>query len=649
MGGAARRLIVVGIDGGMFTLVERFLEAGVMPHLKRLTARGTLTESLPSIPVDTPTNWTTIMTGAEPSTHGIHSFTSHTAGEPMITGERDRYRNKHSTFSKAEFLWNTLEEAGRRVAVVNYPTGWPSTLRQGVVIGGLTPGADLWRIAKPVLYATGRPTVVVTDLPAIKVAWRPLPLREVSGWPQAPSRGRAASEAEIEIGGDGQTRRLALLFVDSEGRGVDRLVVAPERNAKTPLAVLGAGEWSPWLRQRFGDHTGIFRLKLAHLSRDGREVELYVTDVFHARGWAFPEGLEDSLIEHVGPYVEGFECPYIPVDLNVRPYGPANLSTSMLLEHARIQAQWMSGAARYLQQVMGWDALILHYHYIDTLNHTYLGYLHDRFPFTSAQRTAQTWELYLESYRILDDLIGGLTALADDHTLVVVTSDHAALPCWRYVAVTRVLQQAGLMTFEWDPALGKYIVDLSRSKVVPYLDPQHIWVNLQGREPEGVVPADRYERTRDEVIAALLTLRDPETGDCPVQIAARREDLGVSGKADERIGDVLFFLRPGYTTWDGTLESLRFQQISPERMTAPLVAPSEEVVGHHTPYLPNARLDLFANSAFTVLAGPGVRAGYRRPRPIRLIDLAPTIASLMALRAPRDSQGTIPPDLSSGW
>ncbi len=648
MGRAARRLIVIGIDGGMFPLVERFIGTGVMPHLGRLATVGTLTESLPSIPVDTPTNWTTIMTGAEPSTHGICSFTSHVAGEPIGDGERDRYRNKRSTSSKAEFLWNTLEDAGRRVAVVNYPTGWPSTLRQGAVIGGLTPGADLWRIAKPVLYASGRPTAVVTDLPAIKVAWRPLSLHAARGWSGVPPRVRAASEAEIEIGADGAVRRLALLFVESDTRGVARVVVSPDRNAQAPLAVLQPGEWSPWLQQPFGDRTGIFRLKLAHLSADGRDAELYVTEVFHTRGWAFPEGLEDGLIEHVGPYMEGFECPYIPVDLNVRPYGPANLSASMLLEHARIQAEWMIGAAGHLRKVVDWDALIMHYHYIDTLNHTYLGYLYDRFPFTTAQRTKQTWDLYAESYRIVDDLIGGLAALADDDTLVVVTSDHAALPCWRYVAVTRALQQAGLMAFDWDSALGKYTVDLARSKVVPYLDPQHIWVNLQGREPEGVVPAERYERTRDEVIAALLVLRDSETGDSPVQIAARREDLGVSGKSDERIGDVLFFLRPGYTTWDGTLESLRFQQISPERMTAPFVVPSVEVVGHHTPYLPNARLGLFANGAFSMLAGSGVRAGYKRPRPIRLIDLAPTIAHLMNLRAPRDSQGTVPSDLLSG-
>lgn len=631
----------------MLPLVERFIGAGVMPHLGALAGRGVLTESLPSIPVDTPTNWTTIMTGAEPSAHGIYSFTSHIAGEPLGDGERDRYRNKRSTSSKAEFLWNTLEEAGKRVAVVNYPTGWPSTLRRGAVIGGLTPGADLWRIAKPALYAAGHPRVVVTDLPAIKVSWYPLSMREPAGWSGANVRGRAWREAEIDIGADGAARRLMLLVLDSEHQGIDRLLVATERSTDAPLAVLREGEWSPWLRQPFGERVGIFRLKLARLSPEGRDIELYATDVFDTRGWASPAGLEDGIIEKVGPYIDGFECPYIPVDLNVRPYGPANLSAAMLLDHARIQAGWMTGLARHLRETMEWDALILHYHYIDTVNHTYLGYLYDRFPHTTERRTQDTWDLYAESYRVVDELIAGLAALADEETLVVVTSDHAALPCWRYVAVTRALQQAGLMAFRWDSISRKYTVDLTRSKVVPYLDPQHIWVNLRGREPEGVVPPEQYERVRDDVIAMLLALRDPETGEGPVQIAARREDLGAAGKAEERIGDVLFFLRPGYTTWDGTLESLRFQQISPDRMAAPLVVPSEEVVGHHTPHLPHARLDLFANGAFSVLAGPGVRAGYRRPYPIHLTDLAPTIAALMGVRTPRDAQGSVPADLLS--
>jgi len=638
-----RRLVVVGIDGGMLSLAERFMREGRMPHLSRLVAGGVLTEALPSIPVDTPTNWTSIMTGAEPSTHGIYSFTAHIAGEPIEQGQNDPSRNKRSSFSKAEFLWNTLEAAGRRVAVVNYPTGWPSTLRQGTVIGGLTPGGDLWRIAKPVVYATGYPVVIASDLPALQIAWKPLALGPAGEWRGIPRGGpRPPLQGELELGAADALARLQLLLVDSHGAGYDRLVLAAQPDAADPLAVVQRGQWSPWIEQTFGGTRAVFRLKLAHLSPDGQQVEIYVSDVFKIEGWAYPPGLEAQIVQQVGPYLEGLECPYVPVDLNVRPYGPVNISPSLMLEHARMQAEWMVKLAAHLRATQGTEALILHYHYLDALNHTYLGYLHSQLPATTAQRTAQTWELYAESYAVVDGLIGGVVeAMADEGTLVVVTSDHAALPCWKYVDITRALAQADLMAFHWDSAAGRYRVIPAQTGAVPYLDPQHIWVNLQGREPDGCVPPSRYEDVREGIIRALLAIRDPETGECPLELAARREELGLAGKAKERVGDVLFFLRPGYTTWDGTLESLRFHAISPERMSRPLVTPSLEVVGHHTPYLPTATLGSFTNSAMTVLAGPPMRAGYRRPTPIRLIDLAPTIAQVLNVPVPRDAQGSV--------
>jgi predicted AlkP superfamily phosphohydrolase/phosphomutase len=321
----------------------------------------------------------------------------------------------------------------------------------------------------------------------------------------------------------------------------------------------------------------------------------------------------------------------------------------MLLEHARLQARWMTDLAGHLQQTAGWDAFILHYHNLDALNHTYLGYLDAAFPMTTPKLTAETWDLYAEAYQIADGLIGGLVdAHADDNTVVVVTSDHAALPCWRYVSIAQALMRAGLLAYEWDAQTAKHRVDVDRSRAAPYLDPQHVWVNLAGREPGGIVPPAQYEATRDAIIDALRAVRDPETGEPPIAVAARREDLGVEGKAEDRAGDVLFFLRPGYTTWDGTIESLRFHEASPERTTGPVVTPSLEVVGHHTPHLPNARLGMFQNGAFTAFAGRGVRQGYRREHPMRLVDLAPTASRLLGVPAPRDSEGRVLGDVAAG-
>jgi predicted AlkP superfamily phosphohydrolase/phosphomutase len=645
----SRRLVVIGLDGGMFSLADRFMQTGAMPHLARLAARGTWTPALPSIPVDTPTNWTTIMTGAEPATHGVYSFTSHTAGEPFETGPLSAARNKSSAFSKAEFLWNALEGAGYRCAVINYPTGWPSTMSRGVVVGGVTPGGEPWRLAKPAAFVAGTSRAIGTSLPAIKFQPKALRLTNASGWTGAPHSRVPALEATLAMTVAGVPYTVHALFVDTVGGGYDRVIVSRDRDAGTPIATMSAGEWSSWITERFGGEDGVFRIKLAHLSPDGRDVEIYVTDVFRTRGWTHPDGLESGIIERAGPYFEGFECPYVPFDVQTRPYGPVNVSASLMLDHARIQAKWMVEAAGHLRAVAEWDALILHFHYLDALNHTYLGYLYDKFPTTTPTLTRDTWDLYAESYRLVDDFVGRLVAAhADDRTVVVVTSDHAALPCWRYVAVAQALARAGLLAYDWDDAARAYRMDLAHSKAIPYLDPQHVWINLAGREPDGIVAPDQYEATREAVIDALRNVRDPQTGEAPIAVAARREDLGVEGKAQERAGDVLFFLRPGYTTWDGTIGSLRHHEASPEVASGPLVTAATEVVGHHTPHLPNARLEGFHNGAMTLFAGPGVRQGQRRPRPIRLVDLAPTTARLLGVPAPRDNEGRALDDIAGG-
>ena len=66
---AARRVVVLGLDALVPNTLQRFLDEGVLPNFAALVARGGLTRVRPVIPAQTPTNWTTIATGAYPGTH----------------------------------------------------------------------------------------------------------------------------------------------------------------------------------------------------------------------------------------------------------------------------------------------------------------------------------------------------------------------------------------------------------------------------------------------------------------------------------------------------------------------------------------------------------------------------------------------------
>jgi predicted AlkP superfamily phosphohydrolase/phosphomutase len=86
------RVIVVGIDGASWDIINRMVELGAMPYLEHAlqgdAARGILESSYPPV---TPSAWPTITTGVNPGKHGIFDFvhTNPDTGEQKLTTSLD--------------------------------------------------------------------------------------------------------------------------------------------------------------------------------------------------------------------------------------------------------------------------------------------------------------------------------------------------------------------------------------------------------------------------------------------------------------------------------------------------------------------------------------------------------------------------------
>jgi len=52
----AKELLVIGIDGAVPPLIERFHEEGIIPNISSLIEDGVFAEAYPCPPCDTPTN-----------------------------------------------------------------------------------------------------------------------------------------------------------------------------------------------------------------------------------------------------------------------------------------------------------------------------------------------------------------------------------------------------------------------------------------------------------------------------------------------------------------------------------------------------------------------------------------------------------------
>ena len=74
--GASGRVVLIGVDGGSWNLLDPGIQSGELPHLAALIARGVSADLDTVEPVISPTVWTNIATGRTPEAHGVRGFSS---------------------------------------------------------------------------------------------------------------------------------------------------------------------------------------------------------------------------------------------------------------------------------------------------------------------------------------------------------------------------------------------------------------------------------------------------------------------------------------------------------------------------------------------------------------------------------------------
>ena len=215
-----------------------------------------------------------------------------------------------------------------------------------------------------------------------------------------------------------------------------------------------------------------------------------------------------------------------------------------------------------------------------------------------------------------------------DNPLVVIVSDHGQIAGHEEIGrinVFGILEQSGLLAYKgkseedgsspFDHIAGPSMeADWTKIKAFPQRS-CHIYVNLKGRDPDGIVEAKDYEKTRDEIIAALLEYKHPKTGKNPFSIVIRKEHAKMMGCYGDKVGDVIYSIKPGYT------------------------------IDEHGDMLPTAEYGIGSMEAITIVSGPNIKHNYKINSSRWLIDIAPTISYLLDLPTPKDAEGSIMYDI----
>jgi predicted AlkP superfamily phosphohydrolase/phosphomutase len=112
-------VLVFGIDGGTWDVIDDLMEAGELPELESVLERGIHGVLRSRHPIKSPAVWSTIFTGRLREEHGV------------VDWERSQSRHR-----RVKTIFEIASEAGLRTHVFNVPATWPPTPVNGTMLSG---------------------------------------------------------------------------------------------------------------------------------------------------------------------------------------------------------------------------------------------------------------------------------------------------------------------------------------------------------------------------------------------------------------------------------------------------------------------------------------------------------------------------------
>ena len=137
---ASPRVLVIGLDGATWSVLDPWIRDGTLPHLGRLRGRGAWGPLRSTFPPITPAAWGTFMTGKRPGKHGVFHFVPLFGSSVAGDTDGDRPAIVSADSLRSATLWDQLAHHGRRVGLVNIPLTYPPRPVNGFMVTGmLTP------------------------------------------------------------------------------------------------------------------------------------------------------------------------------------------------------------------------------------------------------------------------------------------------------------------------------------------------------------------------------------------------------------------------------------------------------------------------------------------------------------------------------
>lgn len=330
----------------------------------------------------------------------------------------------------------------------------------------------------------------------------------------------------------------------------------------------------------------------------------------------------------------------------------------------------------YLMQKYPWDFFMVVFRSLDAVQHCFWKNMDPSHPEHAPAEANRYESVILKAYQQIDQSLGTIRSALEDDTILMVMSDHGfggkhpannQLNSWlasrgflhyrgdpgQPRAFRRLL--TGLLGHTYRLLIGKtsrsvkqrlakrfpYLrnwlqgrlclahIDWPRTKAYSDTLFPNIRINLEGREPRGIVkPGKEYRQVTEALRHELEQCRDAVTGRQIVDRIFHREEL-YKGPFVEKAPDLLI-------RWKEN-EEIHGIALSDGPMNSAALEGSRPFIPGEDPRIISGDHRLFG---VLLMAGRPIRRGVRLSR-ARLIDLAPTILHLFHLPIPHDMDGRV--------
>ncbi len=663
------KVLVLGVDGLDPRLTKKFMDKGVMPNFEKFKKMGSAREDmvmLGAMPTITPPMWTTLATGAYVGTHGITDFWN-----PHPTKLDTLVYSFDSRNCKAEPLWNVFAENGQKTLVWHWPgSSWPPTSDSpnlhvvdgtqpsniNVAVGTVEWGQ--WIVASAAAHDAkvfetkddgSGVGCVLTDIdvadesagsagakaldqslnakvlvnmvmnehegecagaakPALYDALTTVPLADAKGWPEAPE---GAKEFMIPVSG-GMGRRPVLVIPNEDGKYTKVAIYKSKKEAE-PLAVLDevgvvVNDIYDVTSKNGKIYDVVRQAILVRIEEDGSEVEVWYGNAMEPNNDTLfhPHSLLQQCRENVGEFRS------VALVSGTSPRAGKSIATPLWAAYT----EWQAECINALIKENDYDVVFSHVHNVDSGGHNFWEAAKQR-PWIAPYDENGLHEVMEDYYIDTDKYLGRFMHLLDEGWDIILTSDHGllcaaedepAVPVGDPFGINiKVMQELGYTVMKKDEN-GNDLREIDWSKTTAVAQRGiYIYLNLKGRNPEGIVdPADQYELER-KIIDDLYNYR--WNGKRIVSLAVRKKEAVHFGITGENVGDIVYFNEEGFNRVHG--DSISTFQGYADTSVSPIF----------------------------MAAGPNIKKDYTTDRVIREVDVAPTVAVLGGVRMPAQCEG----------